>query len=62
MLAGLSVERRGRETREARAAVSPVSRLRSRAGPLSCLARFARQTKKKRETPRGLVYSEQESC
>ena len=46
-------ERRSRETRETRAAASPVSRHQSRAWPFACLA-FARRTTEKRETARSL--------
>ena len=42
-----SVEWQHRETRETRAAASPVSRLQSRAWLFACLGRFARRTKEK---------------
>ena len=50
----LARERRGRETRETRAAASPVSRLQSLVWSFSGLARSARRTKKKERVLRSL--------
>ena len=51
-------ERRSRETRETRAAASPVSRHQSRAWPLR-VSRFARRTTEKKETARSLAVKRQ---
>ena len=53
-----SVEKRGREGKRETlfCRASPVSCLQSRVWSFACLGRFARRTKKKRETTRSLTF------